>query len=167
MPSTRAFRTSRSAWAAWKIFEERWLGNISRFWPVIDLHRKPMIRHSITDDPWLNCCRADGTFPHWWRISSARGSRPRAARRLQARQLSDPPNTQWLSRQIPEHGPGNGICHYQRWRSKEICADTGVNSRLEIAIAGSTAAHTRSFVAIASSIGSDSGPELPIQVVQP
>ena len=44
--------------------------------------------------------------------------------------------TQWFGRQILEHGPGNGICHHQRRRSKEVCADTGVNSRFEIAIAG-------------------------------
>ncbi len=69
--------------------------------------------------------------------------------------------------EVDVHPPGEAISDDQRRGREVVRLDLRVDTRLEVAIAERTLVVQRSCSSIAFSIGSASGPELPIQVVQP
>jgi hypothetical protein len=69
--------------------------------------------------------------------------------------------------EVLDHRALERIGDDQRRRGQEVGAHVGADAAFEVAVARDHRAATRPFSLIALLIGSASGPELPMQVVQP
>jgi hypothetical protein len=72
-----------------------------------------------------------------------------------------------FAEQVGVHGAGQGVGDYQRRRGEEVHLAVGVDPALEVAVADSTEHTVRSCPVTAALTAGISGPELPMQVVQP